>query len=253
VADLTEQKTAVEASVKVPAPAAPAPPVKRSAQTTVKANTAAVGIRTVILQELSDIWRRRGKPCPAPSQSAKWEEECHKQQLFGICLSGGGIRSATFALGVLQGLAEKELLPKADYVSTVSGGGYIGSWLQGLLYRCQNGYELLKPRVPQYASQDPISFLRKYSNYLSPRVGLSLDAIVIPVIWFRNMLLNQAIIITAFVSIFLLLSFPAAGIQRLSQAQCAVVSWASMLAALVLGGIAVKNMRPKSCKCWTSF
>jgi len=242
VADLTEQKTAVEASGKVPAPAAPTTAVKHSAQTTAKTNTSAVGIGTVILAELTDICRRRGTPALAPSQSAKWKEECHKQQLFGICLSGGGIRSATFALGVLQGLAEKELLPKADYVSTVSGGGYIGSWLQGLLHRCEKGYELLKPRVPQYASQDPISFLRKYSNYLSPRVGLSLDAIVIPVIWFRNMLLNQAIIITAFVSIFLLLSFPAAGIQRLSQAQCAVVSWASMLAALVLGGIAVKNI-----------
>ena len=46
-----------------------------------------------------------------------------------LCLSGGGIRSATFGLGILQGLARCGLLDKFDYLSTVGGGGYIGSWL----------------------------------------------------------------------------------------------------------------------------
>src|SRR5215212_7578304 len=49
-------------------------------------------------------------------------------QLLGLALSGGGIRSATFNLGVLQALAELNLLARFDYLSTVSGGGYIGSW-----------------------------------------------------------------------------------------------------------------------------
>ena len=40
-----------------------------------------------------------------------------------LCLSGGGIRSATFALGVLQGLARAGLLTQFHYLSTVSGGG----------------------------------------------------------------------------------------------------------------------------------
>lgn len=40
---------------------------------------------------------------------------------------GGGIRSATFNLGLLQGLCDQGLLPYIDYLSTVSGGGYIGS------------------------------------------------------------------------------------------------------------------------------
>src|SRR5262245_43558867 len=44
-----------------------------------------------------------------------------------LCISGGGIRSATFGLGVLQGLARCGLLDKFHYLSTVSGGGYIGS------------------------------------------------------------------------------------------------------------------------------
>jgi hypothetical protein len=46
-----------------------------------------------------------------------------------LCISGGGIRSATFALGVIEVLAKRGLLDKLDYLSTVSGGGYIGSWL----------------------------------------------------------------------------------------------------------------------------
>src|SRR5947209_6084480 len=65
-----------------------------------------------------------------------------------LCLSGGGIRSASFALGVIQALAvhprpneedcvptaEKSLLARFHYISTVSGGGYIGSWLSAWLH-----------------------------------------------------------------------------------------------------------------------
>ena len=42
---------------------------------------------------------------------------------------GWGIRSASFNLGVIQGLARFGLLKEVDYLSTVSGGGYISSWL----------------------------------------------------------------------------------------------------------------------------
>jgi hypothetical protein len=52
--------------------------------------------------------------------------------LTGVALSGGGIRSATFALGVLQALAHHDLLRRFDYLSTVSGGGYIGTSLTWL-------------------------------------------------------------------------------------------------------------------------
>lgn len=52
------------------------------------------------------------------------------QPWTGIALSGGGIRSATFCLGVLQALANKDRLKHFDYISTVSGGGYVGCSLQ---------------------------------------------------------------------------------------------------------------------------
>ncbi len=47
--------------------------------------------------------------------------------LVGLALSGGGIRSATFNLGLLQALSRKKLLPQIDILSSVSGGGYIAS------------------------------------------------------------------------------------------------------------------------------
>src|SRR5262245_32489528 len=58
--------------------------------------------------------------------------------LVGLAFSGGGIRSATFNLGLLQGLADLKLLPLVDYLSTVSGGGYVGAWLAAWIQRAGN-------------------------------------------------------------------------------------------------------------------
>ena len=49
--------------------------------------------------------------------------------LTGLALSGGGIRSATFNLGVLQALEKHKILKNVDITSSVSGGGYIASCL----------------------------------------------------------------------------------------------------------------------------
>ena len=54
--------------------------------------------------------------------------------LIGLAFSGGGIRSATFNLGILQSLADLGILRFFDYLSTVSGGGYIGSWLSAWIW-----------------------------------------------------------------------------------------------------------------------
>ena len=54
-----------------------------------------------------------------------------------LCLSGGGIRSASFSVGVLQALARLGVLRRLDYLSTVSGGGFAGAWLTAWLYRAR--------------------------------------------------------------------------------------------------------------------
>lgn len=155
----------------------------------------------------------------SPEVLAAEEDACLKTTLFGICFSGGGIRSATFNLGVLQGLAGHGMLQLADYLSTVSGGGYIGSWFHGVVkrepfkslqdvhgnfYTDYQHYLANQTRHPGDSGHDPITFLRKYSNYLSPQLGLlSPDSWVIGTIWLRNTILNQLILFMAIVSALL--------------------------------------------------
>jgi len=50
----------------------------------------------------------------------------HKVKI-GICLSGGGIRSASFSLGVCQRLIEAGILKRTRYLSAVSGGSYLAA------------------------------------------------------------------------------------------------------------------------------
>lgn len=83
----------------------------------------------------------------------------------GLALSGGGIRSATFCLGVVQVLAERGLMTNFDFLSTVSGGGYTGSFITSRIGR-GGGYELVAgPFGPDTA---PIRYVRQNAKYLSP-------------------------------------------------------------------------------------
>jgi hypothetical protein len=76
----------------------------------------------------------------------------------------------------LQGLARHGLLDRFDYLSTVSGGGFIGGWLSAWVARVgiQNVIDELKkpPESPLKVESEPVEHLRIYSNYLSPQPGL---------------------------------------------------------------------------------
>ncbi|HTR98931.1 MAG TPA: hypothetical protein VML00_04215, partial [Bacteroidota bacterium] len=119
-----------------------------------------------------------------------------KPRAVSIALSGGGIRSATFNLGLLEALASSGALADVDYVSSVSGGGYINSWLTAWCARFPFA-DVLKSLSAPGGSTEPraIGHLRKYSNYLTPRLGLlSADAWTLVSTYVRNLLLNFAII-----------------------------------------------------------
>jgi len=145
----------------------------------------------------------------------------HEDNLIGLAFSGGGIRSATFNLGLLQALAQKGLLSKFDYLSTVSGGGYIGSWLTAFTKRYTDptkdqwaGNEFsgiekaLSPSRydPDQRSEPPVMhWLRLYSNYLTPHTGLiSGDTWAMLGTWGRNSFLNQTIFGVIFVALLVL-------------------------------------------------
>ncbi len=90
---------------------------------------------------------------------------------IGLAFSGGGIRSATFNLGVLQALARKSILRFCDYLSTVSGGGYIGSCFSSLLDNPNASVELNKfpfrfLRDKTADERKEVKWLRAHSNYL---------------------------------------------------------------------------------------
>jgi hypothetical protein len=82
----------------------------------------------------------------------------------GLGFSGGGIRSATFCLGVNQVLAERGLLKHVDFMSTVSGGGYLGSFLTRRLDSDQAHAGVGAPHGPD---PEPIRYLRQHAKYLS--------------------------------------------------------------------------------------
>lgn len=140
-----------------------------------------------------------------------WAKE---SKLQGICFSGGGIRSATFNLGILQGLAgldsEGKMLKRFDYLSSVSGGGYIHEWFAAWVQR--EGFESVREQlIPLPGSAKPfhpeqIRWLRRYSNYLTPQKGfLTGDTWVAVAIWLRNTFLNQVILVSG---LFFLLYLP---------------------------------------------
>jgi hypothetical protein len=119
--------------------------------------------------------------------------------LAALCLSGGGIRSAVFSLGVAQELARRGLLQRFDYLSTVSGGGYFGGFLSAWSHRHPRGLDgvsaALAAKDPSPSKLDPepssLTHLRNFSNYLSPRLGiLSADSWTLVSIFSRNLLLH---------------------------------------------------------------
>lgn len=132
-----------------------------------------------------------------------------------LCLSGGDIRSAAFALGILQGLARIRVLSKFDYLSTVSTGGYIGGWLTAWLHRCGNDVARVSDSIAGVDSgQDlavepsPVGYLRTYCGYLTPGMSvLSLGTWTIAATLFRNMMLIWLVLIPVLAAVLMIPRF----------------------------------------------
>ena len=140
-------------------------------------------------------------------------------QSIGLAFSGGGIRSATFNLGVIQALSECHLLRRFDYLSTISGGGYIGAWLSTFIKRQAGGEvevaeDLIHEKENGVLEHPAVRFLRSYSNYLTPRTGFSMDTLIAVATYLRNLLLNL-LILAALACAALILPRIVVGIGRL--------------------------------------
>ena len=141
---------------------------------------------------------------------------------IGFGLSGGGIRSATFSLGVLQALARVGRLRDIDFLSTVSGGGYIGAFLGRLFTRdwIRNPEDVERVLL----SQDPAAappglggrvcrWLRDNGRYLAPRG--SGDLLLLASIALRNWVAVQVVLVTFALTLFLLLHVVRGGFDGL--------------------------------------
>jgi hypothetical protein len=188
-----------------------------------------------IKQEIRALTERENECDRARLQLAQVYDRIHrsannavgeKRGMKALCLSGGGIRSATLNLGLLQGLARQDELKTFDYLSTVSGGGFVGAFLSAWIHRVPRGAisvdELLDagPRSaaspgggtastglgqPDLLSEPAeVSYLREYSNYLTPRLGFfSSDTWSLIAIYPRNLLLNWLVLLPLLVSMIL--------------------------------------------------
>lgn len=94
----------------------------------------------------------------------------------GLAFSGGGIRSAAFCLGVAQALHHHEAWPRIGYLSTVSGGGYIGCAITATMTKAKGEFVFAnagsanpdEPKAAEISDSPAVGHIRNYSNYLIP-------------------------------------------------------------------------------------
>jgi patatin-like phospholipase len=122
-----------------------------------------------------------GEPVLGPNENAN---------VVGLALSGGGIRSSAFCLGALQALNEAGVLEQVDYLSTVSGGGYIGCSLSAGLESTQGKFPFESRIVEEEAAS--VQHLRDHSNYLFPQGAI--DVLHNASIYVRGLVANFLLI-----------------------------------------------------------
>lgn len=109
------------------------------------------------------------------AEAYKHASDKHDLPVAGLALSGGGVRSATFCLGLIQGLAQNGVLRRFDYLSTVSGGGYIGAGIGRLIGMV--GIDKAEGLLGSGYSQ-VLAWLRKNGRYLTPSGARDLGMVI---------------------------------------------------------------------------
>lgn len=132
--------------------------------------------RRFVLVGLNRSDRQDTSAAEAQHAAVGSEQRLHENALCGLSLSGGGIRSASFAIGVLQSLAGSGLLPAFNYVSSVSGGGYAASWLAAWAFRHKDGMHGVSEDLNAPAESPPLRWVRRFSSYLAPRLSFAVNS-----------------------------------------------------------------------------
>jgi hypothetical protein len=126
--------------------------------------------RRIISERRQKRAGERGAPAveshtPANAAAESEQPQAEIFDLVGVSLSGGGIRSAAFCLGALQALDVAKVFGRVDYMSTVSGGGYIGTAVSACMEQTRDE-KFPFPSLLQEDEPPPLQHLRDHSNYL---------------------------------------------------------------------------------------
>jgi hypothetical protein len=126
---------------------------------------------------------RDGTPVLRPSPGSN---------VIGLALSGGGIRSAAFCLGAMQALDVRGLIAKLDYLSTVSGGGYIGTSMTAAMSAGTSGKF---PFASELRTEEVagVEHIRDHSNYLFPQGVLNVFSNI--VVYLRGIVANVVLLL----------------------------------------------------------
>ncbi|MCP5105383.1 MAG: hypothetical protein GY950_18485 [bacterium] len=175
----------------------------------------------------------------------------------GLGLSGGGIRSATFNLGLLQAMAGGKFLEHVDYLSTVSGGGYIGSCLSWFMWKEKKFPFGTSRKDHKGLGGAVLSHLLSYGKYMTPGEGLNIWAVLGA--FLTGTLVNLLILVPVFLSLFWVLVLPTGiAVPPVPGASGdAVITWLLLLGYLLLAAfllgilLSALTTRIKKFREWT--
>ncbi|MFD2167805.1 patatin-like phospholipase family protein [Thalassotalea euphylliae] len=132
-------------------------------------------------------------------------DQSTEQGLTGVALSGGGIRSATFNLGVLQALEKHDVLEHVDITSSVSGGGYMASCLSWFNQKLDGRFPFGTDRKDHDKLGGAVlAWLRSHASFLTPGNGITKLSLMTAIL--TGTFINLVILIPAFVWLFFLSS-----------------------------------------------
>ncbi|WP_105254283.1 patatin-like phospholipase family protein [Pseudoalteromonas sp. T1lg75] len=121
-----------------------------------------------------------------------------------LAFSGGGIRSATFNLGVLQALAKNDQLKQFDYLSSVSGGSYIATSFTWFKSRFPSRFPF-STNCHDRRSSDILGWLRAHSSFLTPGFGVNKSSLLTAIL--TGTLINLLIMVPVLLLLLFLLSY----------------------------------------------
>lgn len=157
----------------------------------------------VLLHEYRLIWGDSA----SPESENQHRRAAFERDQAALCLSGGGMRAAAFAIGVLQGLSRKDLLTRFHYLSCVGGGACAAGWLHRLIADRQGDAGAVTARLAQFAVREVDALRPQSGRFLIPDRGVYFEPWSRAAVHIRNQLVNWLLVAPLLMAIVLVPSW----------------------------------------------